>query len=91
MSDLLTRWPALDVAAKRGRLHDRFRFTPGPLANTVSAQSAKAERAGASLWLRDTSTWATDPPTQQKIANRLGWLDSPALMADSLGRLQSFA
>jgi transaldolase / glucose-6-phosphate isomerase len=91
MSDLLTRWPALDVAAKRGRLHDRFRFTPGPLANAVSAQSAKAERAGASLWLRDTSTWATDPPTQQKIANRLGWLDSPALMADSLGRLQSFA
>ena len=34
---------------------------------------------------------AQTPAVQQKIANRLGWLDSPALMADSLARLQAFA
>jgi glucose-6-phosphate isomerase len=35
--------------------------------------------------------WSDEPAVQQKIANRLGWLDSPALMADSLPRLQAFA
>lgn len=91
MLDLSTRWPALEVAAKRARLHDRFRCFPGPLADTLRAQKDKAEHAAAGLWSRDTSTWSADAATQQKIANRLGWLDSPALMADSLGRLQVFA
>src|SRR3989304_327781 len=50
-----------------------------------------AERAGARLWRRDPSAWSGDPAVQQKIANRLGWLSAPALMADSLPRLQTFA
>jgi glucose-6-phosphate isomerase len=35
--------------------------------------------------------WTSDAGAQQKIANRLGWLTSPALMADALPRLQTFA
>jgi glucose-6-phosphate isomerase len=91
MSDLLTRWPALDVAAKRARLLDRFHSALGPLRDQVNADAAKAEEAAAGLWRRNTATWSADPAVQQKIANRLGWLDSPALMADSLARLQTFA
>jgi transaldolase/glucose-6-phosphate isomerase len=91
MSDLLTRWPGLDVAAKRARLLNRFQSALGPLRDTVNAQAAKAEEAAAGLWRRDTATWSADAATRQKIANRLGWLDSPGLMADSLGRLQTFA
>ncbi len=91
MSDLLTRWPGLDVAGKRARLLNRFHSAAGPLRDAVNAHSAKAEEAAAGLWRRNTATWSADAAVQQKIANRLGWLDSPALMADSLPRLQTFA
>jgi glucose-6-phosphate isomerase len=90
-TDLLTRWPALDVAARRARLQNSFQCSPGPLADAVQAQQASAERAAAGLFRREPTVWSDDPAVQQKIANRLGWLDSPALMADSLPRLQTFA
>jgi glucose-6-phosphate isomerase len=35
--------------------------------------------------------WTSDAAVQRSIANRLGWLSAPALMADSLPRLQEFA
>jgi transaldolase / glucose-6-phosphate isomerase len=91
MSDLLTRWPALDVVAKRTRLQGRFHCSPGPLADALNAFRDQAEQASAGLWRHDASTWSAEADVQQKIANRLGWLDSPALMADSLARLHAFA
>ena len=90
-SDLLARWPALELAAKRARLRNTLRLSSGPLADALNAHAPEAESAVAGLWGRDPSIWSSDRTAQQKIANRLGWLTSPALMADSLGRLQSFA
>ena len=89
--DLLTRWPALNVSAKRARLKDTLRVAPGPLAETLSARAPAAERAAAGLWRHDPSTWSADPDVQQRIANRLGWLSSPELMAGSLDRVLAFA
>jgi glucose-6-phosphate isomerase len=92
--DLLTRWPALDVAAKRARLLDSFRFFPGidaDLLETVRAHKAAAARAAAGLWAQDPGVWSGDASVQRKIANRLGWLTSPALMADAIPRLERFA
>jgi glucose-6-phosphate isomerase len=89
--DLLTRWPALDVAGRRARLHNTLRMSPGPLASALPAQQPAAERAAAGLWRRDPSVWSAEAEVQKQIANRLGWLDSPSLMADSIGRLQAFA
>ena len=89
--DLLSRWPALDVEPKRARLHHTLRLFPGALADTMTANSAGVEAAAAALWRRDTSLWSRDPSIQEKIANRLGWLGSSALMADSIGRLRTFA
>ena len=89
--DLQTRWPALDVAAKRARLQDTFQFFPGPLRDVGAASAEAAERAAAGLWRRDPAVWSSDPAIQRTIANRLGWLSSPALMADSLPRLEAFA
>ncbi len=57
----------------------------------MTANSAGVEAAAAALWRRDTSLWSRDPSIQEKIANRLGWLGSSALMADSIGRLRTFA
>jgi glucose-6-phosphate isomerase len=90
--DLLsTRWPALDVAARRARLQDSFQFSAGPLNDALMANGVHAERAEAALMRREPSAWSDEPAVQQKIAQRLGWLNSPALMADSLTRLQTFA
>src|SRR5207244_11911072 len=89
--DLLTRWPALDVAAKRARLHDSLQLSPGPLADAVAAASDSAERAAAGIWRREASVWSADPAVQQKIADRLGWMSSPSVMAESIGRLLGFA
>ena len=80
--DLLTRWPALDVAEKAARLQRSLHLSPGALANTLSAAVATADRTGAALWTADPSAWSADPDVQKTIADRFGWMTSPALMAD---------
>ncbi|MBI3494176.1 MAG: glucose-6-phosphate isomerase [Acidobacteria bacterium] len=89
--DLLTRWPALDVAARRDRLRGTLRLAPGPLADVLRASADAAARAGDGVWRTDPSTWSADAKVQQTIANRLGWMRSPALMADAIDRISSFA
>ena len=88
--ELLTRWPALDVAAKRARLNNSLHLSPG-LAEAVAVSAATAGRAASGLWRADPSVWSPDPETQKGIAERLGWMTSPLLMADSIDRLQTFA
>jgi len=89
--DLLTRWPALDVAAKRARLQDTFQLSSDPLRDVYTASEKAAERAAAGLWRREPVVWSAAPAVQQTIANRLGWLTSPALMAEAIPRLETFA
>src|SRR5476649_2342007 len=88
--ELMTRWPALDVAAKRARLNNSLHLSPD-IANAVTTSAAAAERAAAGLWRADSAVWSPDPDVQKAIADRLGWMRSPMLMADSLDRLQMFA
>ena len=88
--ELMTRWPALDVAAKRARLNNSLHLSPG-LADAVASSTATAESAASGLWRADASVWSRDPVTQNAIADRLGWMNSPLLMADSIDRLQTFA
>jgi len=89
--ELLTRWPALEVDAKRARLRQSLRIAPGSLAAAFDRSVSAADRAAAGLWRRDASVWSGDRAVQQAIADRLGWMSSPALMADSIERLQTFA
>jgi len=91
VADLLTRWPALEVTAKRARLQNTLRLSPGPIASAIERDAASAERAASGLREREPSAWSSDPAVQHKIANRLGWLDSPSLMADARERLERFA
>ncbi|HZT76557.1 MAG TPA: hypothetical protein VFA27_07855 [Vicinamibacterales bacterium] len=88
--DLLTRWPALDVAAKRARLQQSLHLTPGPLTDQIAARCDAAQRAATGLWRRDPSVWSADAAVQATIANRLGWMSSTELMADTLDRLLAF-
>jgi glucose-6-phosphate isomerase len=89
--ELLTRWPALEVEQKRARLQHSLRLAAGPLAGSLDKTSADADRAAAGLWRRDPSAWSSDTAVQKAIADRLGWMSSPALMADSIDRLRTFA
>src|SRR5919204_549683 len=49
------------------------------------------DRAAAGLWRRDPSVWSGEAAVQEKIANRLGWMTSPHLMAEHIDRLLTFA
>src|SRR2546428_4860139 len=90
-TDLLTRWPSLDAAAKRDRVLNTLHFFPGPLSDIVDRERAAAGLAAERLWRRDPALWTNDPAVRKQIADRLGWLSSPAMMADSLPRVQAFA
>jgi glucose-6-phosphate isomerase len=72
-------------------MHSSFDFVPGPLAGAIGEQRPVAERALNGLWRHDAATWSTDAAVQKTIANRLGWLTSPQLMADSVPRLTTCA
>src|SRR4029453_7655984 len=89
--DLVSMWPALEIADKRSRLRGSLLLLLGPLAAATEAYTRPAQAAAEALWRRDASRWSSDPATQQKIANRLGWLSAPARMADEIDRLHAFA
>src|SRR5262245_32067361 len=76
---------------KPSYLSESLQLNPGPLGDAVGAAADKAQRAAAALWRHDPSAWTLDAATAKKIADRLGWLRSPALMADSIDRLREFA
>jgi glucose-6-phosphate isomerase len=81
----------LTFADKRAHLKDSLHLLTGPLAASIAEDADAAQRAAVGLWRRDAAVWSSDPSTQNKIANRLGWLSSPKLMAESLSRLKTFA
>jgi glucose-6-phosphate isomerase len=89
--DLVSMWPALEIADKRSRLRGSLRLFSGPLAGATETDTRTAQAAAEALWRRDASAWSSDPAAQQKIANRLGWLSAPARMADEIDRLHAFA
>src|SRR5471032_351247 len=88
--ELMTRWPALEVAAKRARLQQSLQVSAG-LVDAIKSSAATADRAAAGLWRADPSVWSPEPARQKAIADRLGWMPSPLLMADSIDRLRTFA
>src|SRR5439155_20039916 len=87
----LARWPALDAPAKRARLYNTFRLSPGPLLDTLRAHTEEAERSLSGLWRRDPSVWSDAPDVQHASLNRLPWLTSPVVMAHAIHRPSLFA
>lgn len=75
----------------RPALHLGFSIAPGPAAGIVSSTAGAATIAADGLWRRDAAVWSSDSVVREKIANRLGWLASPALMRASVARLRATA
>jgi transaldolase/glucose-6-phosphate isomerase len=76
-------------------------FAPGTLDARIgdptlaAAVAAAVARAGEERWAerlheRDTTLWSGDPAVQEKIGNRLGWLDLPADFSDMIPALEAF-
>ena len=74
----LTRWPALDLAARRHACRARFQLFPPDRSATRLRPTAGAERAarGTVAARPGHVAWSDAPAVQQQILNRLGWLTS---------------
>src|SRR5688572_15825425 len=70
-----------------------FRIDPGPLGTSYEHACAQLDRTGFSdaLWSRRLDVWTRDPATQEKIANRLGWLEAIDFVTPHLPRLRALA
>ncbi|HEV8642722.1 MAG TPA: RpiB/LacA/LacB family sugar-phosphate isomerase [Methylomirabilota bacterium] len=64
-----------------------------PTAPAVTVALERLERAsvGARIWKRDASLWSDAEAVRPSIANRLGWLETPATMPTEVGDLDAFA
>ncbi len=76
-------------------------FAPGTLDARIddpalaAAVAATVRRADEERWSdrlheRDVTLWSADPAVQEKIANRLGWLDLPVDFSDQIPALEGF-
>jgi glucose-6-phosphate isomerase len=81
------RVPAPDVSL------DVLTLDLHPLTAPVEQACRELERRefAEALWSRRLDLWTSDPGTQEKIANRLGWLDALAFVGPRLAELRAFA
>ena len=86
--ELLTRWPALDVAAKRARLEQFAAPLARPRRRGRAARRRSPSAPPTALWRGDPSAWSRDAACRKRSPIASGGCDSPLLMADSIDRLQ---
>jgi len=75
--------PRLPFRARIGRASD------------LAAIESTFDRARAGEWAvrlaaRDATLWSNDAGVQEKIANRLGWLDAPDFFTTEIPSLEAF-
>jgi transaldolase/glucose-6-phosphate isomerase len=70
-----------------------FRISQGPLTAAFEESCSRLDRVAFAdaLWSRRLDVWTTDVSTQQRIANRLGWLGAIDFIAPQLPRLRALA
>ena len=72
---------------------DSFSIEAGSVASQLDAAYARLEELqfADALWSRRLDVWTSDPATQQKIAQRLGWLSVLDFVTPQIDRLRGFA
>jgi glucose-6-phosphate isomerase len=70
-----------------------FTISPGPLQAALDEAFQRLDAHGFAdaLWSRTLDAWSADASVQQKIANRLGWLESLAFVAPHVPRMRAVA
>jgi len=69
-----------------------FTIEPGSAAAAFDGVVSRLEQQqfAAAIWSRRLDVWTDDPSVQQKIANRLGWLNALDVVAPQVNRLEAF-
>jgi glucose-6-phosphate isomerase len=68
----------------------RLSLGDGQAAFAEAVDRARAEEWARRISEKDTTLWSSNDRVQAAIADRLGWLDSPAHFADQIGALEGF-
>src|SRR6476469_256661 len=68
----------------------RLSLGAGQAAFAEAVDRARAEEWARRISEKDTTLWSSNDRIQAAIADRLGWLDSPAPFADQIGALEGF-
>jgi transaldolase / glucose-6-phosphate isomerase len=72
-------------------MSDTFDLRAARAAFEARLATLERERFAARLWAHEDSLWSSDPAHRKVAANRLGWLDSPALMQAHVADLRAFS
>jgi glucose-6-phosphate isomerase len=82
--------PMTDSPASPSIAATRLTLGAGQAAYDEAVARARDERWAQRLFDRDTTLWSTNERVQAAIADRLGWLDSPAHFSGQVGALEAF-
>lgn len=83
----------VDTKRKAALLRGAWQVAGAGLGEALDQHDTEFQLTGyvKGLWAKQADLWSDDPAEQKKIANRLGWLESPELMTKNLPRLLRFA
>ncbi len=83
----------IDTKRKAALLKGRYEIAGATLGQELDRYNVELQLGGfvSRMWAKEADLWSEDPAEQKRIANRLGWLESPELMARNLPRLKRFA
>ena len=83
----------IDTKRKAALLRRRYEIAGAGLGKELDRFNVEFQLAGfvSDLWSKKPELWSDDAAEQKRVANRLGWLESPELMAKNLPRLMRFA
>ena len=82
--------PMTDSPASPSIAATRLTLGAGQAAFNEAVARAREERWAQRLFDRDTTLWSTNERVQAAIADRLGWLDSPAHFSTQIAALEAF-
>src|SRR5262249_36029627 len=83
----------IDTKRKAALLRGRYEIAGAGLGKELDRFNVDLQLRGFApgLWAKQAALWSDEPEEQKRIGNRLGWLESPELMAKNLPRLLGFA
>jgi len=83
----------IDTKRKAALLRGRYEIAGAGLGKELDRFNIDLQLRGfvPGMWAKQAALWSDEAEDQKRIGNRLGWLESPELMAKNLPRLLAFA
>ena len=83
----------VDTKRKAALLKGRYQIAGAKLGDALDRYNIELQLQDyvEGMWSKHAALWSDDSTEQKRIANRLGWLESPEVMAKAIPRLKRFA